>query len=326
VSLIKRLMMTPEKLAANRANGPRSQGPATPEGLERVREANTLHGYYSKVPRETMRALGENPEDFDRLLESLNRVWNPQNSYEQSLVRRLARLMWRLDRTDRVQEAMTVYQVENLERNIERQDEEDTVRHKIVTAALERLLKAGEYRDFATAEGHWHDFEELYGDNPEKLPAGRPRKIWLRLAPLVRPEQLDPAARERSGVALADEARRGQARAELRSLLRQEIDDKNQAYRERRDERAREISPAFRDAYMMPSHSRLQVLLRAEDSAFNQMRHVTDMLVRLKAQRRMEAKQATRNLQDEGESHDVNENKGSGSESAGESHDVGENK
>jgi hypothetical protein len=76
-------MMTPEKLAANRANGAQSHGPATAEGPERVREANLLHGYYSKAPRETMRALGENPDDFDRLLESLNGIWKPQSDYEQ---------------------------------------------------------------------------------------------------------------------------------------------------------------------------------------------------------------------------------------------------
>jgi len=27
--------------------------------------------------------LGENPDDFDRLLESLNGIWKPQSDYEQ---------------------------------------------------------------------------------------------------------------------------------------------------------------------------------------------------------------------------------------------------
>ena len=51
MSLTKNPEMTPEKIAANQANGRLSNGPATPEGLERVRDANTKHYY-----RDTMLA------------------------------------------------------------------------------------------------------------------------------------------------------------------------------------------------------------------------------------------------------------------------------
>ena len=329
MSLIKRLLVTPEKLAANRSNGAQSHGPATPEGLERVREANLLHGYYSKSPHESMRALGEKPEDFERLLASLNDVWQPRNDYERSLVRRLARLTWRLDRADRVQEAMTVYQVETLERNIERQEEDDAVRQKDVVAALERLLKAAEYRDFATGELHWHDFEEVYGANPQALPAGRGRRIWLRLAQLTQPHRRESVAGSEEGAgspALVDSNAREKARADLRSLLRQEIEARNDSARKQRDERAREYSPAFRDAYMVPNNPRLQMVMRSENSIFNQMRHITEMLVKLRAQPASDARRGSQKLQDEGESHDVDENKGSGPEAVGESHDVNENK
>jgi hypothetical protein len=103
VSLIKRLMMTPEKLAPSQANGRQSQGPATPASLERlepVRAANTRHGYYSQAPGAQMHVLGEDPEEFERLLESLLAVWEPENEYQISPVRRMARLTWRLERAD----------------------------------------------------------------------------------------------------------------------------------------------------------------------------------------------------------------------------------
>jgi hypothetical protein len=44
VSLIKRLMMTPGKLAANQANARHSHGPATPESLERTWESRVRYG------------------------------------------------------------------------------------------------------------------------------------------------------------------------------------------------------------------------------------------------------------------------------------------
>jgi hypothetical protein len=77
---------------------------------------------------------------------------------------------------------------------------------------------------------------------------------------------------------------------------------------------------------MIPNNSRLHLAMRAENSAFNQMRHVTEMLVKLQAQAARGARQKSRKLEDEGESHDVVENKGSGWEAIGESHDVAENK
>jgi hypothetical protein len=50
--------LTPAKLAANQANGKQSHGPATQEGIERIRAANTRHGFYSKAPGSEMRLLG----------------------------------------------------------------------------------------------------------------------------------------------------------------------------------------------------------------------------------------------------------------------------
>ena len=66
MSLVKPPEMTPAKIAANQANGRQSQGPATPEGVERIRAANTRHGYYSKskAPGAEMHLLGEDKEEW----------------------------------------------------------------------------------------------------------------------------------------------------------------------------------------------------------------------------------------------------------------------
>ena len=58
MSLINR-PVTAATQAASRANGRLSQGPVTPEGLERCRTGNLRHGFYSQELEE---ALGEGAE------------------------------------------------------------------------------------------------------------------------------------------------------------------------------------------------------------------------------------------------------------------------
>lgn len=148
MSLLKRLTLTPKKLEANQANAQLSQGPTTVEGIERIRNAQLVHGFYSKAPGETLRALGEKPDDFERLLASLTETWQPENDYERVLVRRLARALWRVERADRIQEAMTVAQVERVSMHIEEQSEKDAATHKEKTAVLERLLQQSQHIGF----------------------------------------------------------------------------------------------------------------------------------------------------------------------------------
>jgi len=97
MSLVKSPELTPEKLAANQANARQSQGPATPEGVERIRAANTRHGFYSTAPGAEMHLLGEDKKEFEQSTESVVEAWEPQNDYQEGLVRRMARLMWRLE-------------------------------------------------------------------------------------------------------------------------------------------------------------------------------------------------------------------------------------
>jgi hypothetical protein len=69
--LVNRPSLTPKKLAANRANAQLSRGPITLEGLIRLRDSKMKHGAYAQNREEALRALGEDPKDFEALLESL---------------------------------------------------------------------------------------------------------------------------------------------------------------------------------------------------------------------------------------------------------------
>jgi len=65
-SLVKSPQMSPAKVAANQANSLQSTGPATPDGLERVRLGKLRHGLRASDPREVLAFLGEDPDEFDR--------------------------------------------------------------------------------------------------------------------------------------------------------------------------------------------------------------------------------------------------------------------
>jgi len=46
------------------------------------------HGAYAQDKEEALRVLGEDPKDFDELLESLKASWQPANALEELLVKR----------------------------------------------------------------------------------------------------------------------------------------------------------------------------------------------------------------------------------------------
>jgi hypothetical protein len=88
-------MMTTEKqIAANRANAKRSTGPKTFEGKIRSSVNSRKHGLSAK----TIVIDGEDPAEFDELLSSLIKQFNPDPGCEYELVSLLANTFWRLRR------------------------------------------------------------------------------------------------------------------------------------------------------------------------------------------------------------------------------------
>jgi hypothetical protein len=66
-------------------NGPKARAAA----------ANLRHGFYSKSAEVALTALGEDPAEFKRRLESLIETYQPANALEMGLVMQLARALWR---------------------------------------------------------------------------------------------------------------------------------------------------------------------------------------------------------------------------------------
>ena len=88
--------VSPERIAANRANAQQSTGPRTPEGKARSSRNALKRGLFSKqliVP-----ALGEVPEEFDALHADMRARYRPQGREEALLVDKMATAYWRLAR------------------------------------------------------------------------------------------------------------------------------------------------------------------------------------------------------------------------------------
>jgi hypothetical protein len=70
-------------------------------------------------------------------------------------------------------------------------------------------------------------------------------------------------------------------------------------------------APYFRDSAIAMGKPESEVLLRREDSSFRQIGRLTDLLLKLKREAR-QAQNSAMNIENEGTSHDVVDNKGRG--------------
>ena len=106
MSLMKRRTMTGKQKAAARANGSRSQGPATREGRENIRAANLRHGLFSQTEDIVFESLGEDPARFEALREGIYDSFPLASVSHSDLVDELQAALWRLERVDRRQEEL----------------------------------------------------------------------------------------------------------------------------------------------------------------------------------------------------------------------------
>src|SRR5208282_5858279 len=99
--------------------GRKSQGAATPEGKERSRAAHMRHGFYSQGREEALAALGEDPAALAALIESAYAEFQPASDFQDRLTERMARLWWRMERAERLQESLAVQQLKENQRRRE---------------------------------------------------------------------------------------------------------------------------------------------------------------------------------------------------------------
>ena len=103
-------MSTDRQIEANRLNAQHSTGPTTPEGRAAVRLNGLKFGLYA----ETLVLPGEDPAEFEALLDRLHAEHQPATLTEELFVSQLAMASWRQKRVQRMEAAYYKSEHKNL--------------------------------------------------------------------------------------------------------------------------------------------------------------------------------------------------------------------
>jgi len=162
MSLVKKPEMTEKKLAAIRRNQKLSHGPVTEEGRERIRTALLRHGFDVPAEEVAMRALGEDPAQFQELLAGLWEEHNPIGPSQEGLVIRLARATWLQNRADRMQEGLTVRQAQEVSSGRQDRTHAQMMRLKMTQERLRRLAESVECEHYVTTRDDLEKMKNLH--------------------------------------------------------------------------------------------------------------------------------------------------------------------
>jgi len=101
-----------KQIAANRKNAKRSTGPKTESGKQKASRNATTHGAFAQDLIIRSPYLEEDPDEYDRLLVSLNDELKPDTYFQECLVRKIANCLWR---SRRIVAAETAHIVKELD-------------------------------------------------------------------------------------------------------------------------------------------------------------------------------------------------------------------
>src|SRR5258708_17179755 len=104
-------MLTDRKIEANRQNAQHSTGPSTPEGRAAVRLNGLKHGLCA----ETIVVPGEDPAEFQAMLDAYCAEYQPATPSAEFLVRQVAMADWRLLRLHRIEASFHTIRHKELE-------------------------------------------------------------------------------------------------------------------------------------------------------------------------------------------------------------------
>jgi hypothetical protein len=198
--------MTEKKVAANARNRKLTHGPATVEGRERIGAALLRHGFYAQAEEVAMRALGEDPTQYQELLEGLWEEWKPVGTMQEGLVIRLRRCTWLTNRADRMLEGCAVQQAQDV--NSGRQDRlhAKMMRLKMTAESLGLLVQAVAREHYVTTPSDLEKMRNLHQEGVVKEMAEIALALFYQLqAPGTGEDGLDPDEKARRMVAQAKE-------------------------------------------------------------------------------------------------------------------------
>jgi hypothetical protein len=206
MALIKKHAMTEKHLAANRRNQKLCHVPLTDEGRERIRAAHLRHGFYAQAEEAALRALGEDPAQYQELLEELWEEWKPVGAMQEGLVLRLRRCMWLTNRADRMLEGCAVQQAQEMNRGRLDRLHARMMRLKLTAESLGLFVQAVAYKHYVTTPEDLEKLKNLHQEGVVKEMAEIALALFYQLqAPGTGEDGLDPGEVARRMVAQAKE-------------------------------------------------------------------------------------------------------------------------
>jgi len=201
MSLIKRKPLTEKKLAAIRQNQKLCHGTLTAEGRLRIRAAHLRHGFYAQAEEVALRSLGEEPAQFQQLLEGLWEEFNPSGSMQEGLVIRLARAMWLMNRADRMQEGYALRQAQDVSIGRENRRHAQMMRLRMTAESLRRLARSVARERYVTTPADLEIMKNLHQDGVLKEMGEIALALFYQLqAPGTGEDGVDPDERARGAL------------------------------------------------------------------------------------------------------------------------------
>ena len=294
--------MTEKNLEAHRRNARHSHGAATAEGKERARAANLRHGYYSQLRDEALTALGEDPEALAELVEGARQQFRPANAYQAWMTDRLARLQWRIDRAERLQESKAAAHVGRIE--AKRQETARQMRRDWapIEGFLATLRRAVARPDFYTPNGCIEQCRDVLppssGVQGERIvrlldPLREPRRFSQPLpAPLpdamndaewqgVLDAELRESSVSVSSAAVAEGAERDSLREQLWNLAGEELRRATEQWQAKIAAQEAPLSPRARDLAVIELDKEMELLRREERSCVREFGRLGNELRKL---------------------------------------------
>jgi len=149
-----------------------------------------------------MRALGEDPEQFQGLLEGLWQKYNPTDALQEGLVIRLARAMWLLNRADRMQEGYAVRQAQDLSSGRQDRLHAQMMRLKITAESLRLLAQSVARGHYITTPADLEKMKNLHQEGVLKDMGEIALALFYQLqAPGTGPDGVDPNEMSRRALA-----------------------------------------------------------------------------------------------------------------------------
>jgi len=271
--------VTEKKLAANQMNGRKSRGAVTPEGKARAAKANLRHGFYSQADPEVLRALGEDPAQYRRMMKSLET--DLPEAMEAQIVGRIGRTFWRMQRAERMQEGLALKRVRKGTQMEEFMATPRTLENNQTYEALCALYRPINNPDPPPSRQDIEDLIHAFGAKPpDEIKKAFPlyRAYWEAAWKAPIPNEDGEPNPNPSPAELERDAAREKFEAAL-----DPVTDKYARMQDMLMKQFEQVrSPENIAALMAPKDENALLMQRMEDSSLRQLWRLTDILLKLR--------------------------------------------